>query len=646
MLRDEERRRVLEDWNGPRIAFDEDASLSALFDARVARTPDALALMARDTRVTYRELSARAERLARRLRSVGVGPESRVALCADRSVEMVAAVLAVLKAGGAYVPLDPAYPRERLTWMVEESRPSVLLARRHLADRLPPHAGTPTLWLEEDGPEGGEPLPPAPGGDALAYVIFTSGSTGRPKGVMATHKATLNRFAWMWRTFPFEPGEVCVVKTALSFVDSVWELLGPLLAGVPSVLLPDDTVKDPARLVDALEAGRVTRLVLVPSLLRALLEVPDVARRLPSLRSWVTSGERLPDELAARFRERMPHARLLNLYGSSEVAADATADEVTAGPVSIGRPIDNLRAYVLDGSLRPVPPGVRGELYVAGPGVARGYLGRPEATAERFMPEPFGQEPGARMYRTGDVARWRMDGRLEYLGRADDQVKVRGARVEPGEVEASLALHPAVTRVAVVAHESAPGEARLVAWVVLKPEQVLDASALRAFLKERLPDFMVPSAFEALESLPLTPSGKVDRRLLRARVAPTGNAAEYVAPATPEELTLAGIWTELLGRPRIGARDDFFALGGHSLMAAQIVSRVREALGVELPLTAVFESPTLAGLAEVVSRMAGSMQQLADAPIARVSRELDPASLDQLSDEELDALLDATEAES
>ncbi|RYZ41974.1 MAG: amino acid adenylation domain-containing protein [Myxococcaceae bacterium] len=646
MLREEERRQVLESWNGPRIAFDGDTSLSARFDAQAARTPDAVALMSGDTRVTYRELSVRAERLARRLRSVGVGPESRVALCADRSVEMVAAVLGVLKAGGAYVPLDPAYPRERLTWMVEESRPSVLLARRHLADRLPPHEGTPTLWLEEEGSEASELLPPAPGGDALAYVIFTSGSTGRPKGVMATHRATLNRFAWMWRTLPFEPGEVCVVKTALSFVDSVWELLGPLLAGVPSVLLPDDTVKDPARLVDALEAGRVTRLVLVPSLLRALLEVPDVARRLTSLRSWVTSGERLPDELAARFRERMPHARLLNLYGSSEVAADATADEVGAGPVSIGRPIDNLRTYVLDGALRPVPPGVRGDLYVAGPGVARGYLGRPEATAERFVPEPFAQEPGARMYRTGDVARWLTDGRLEYLGRADDQVKVRGARVEPGEVEAALSLHPAVTRVAVVAHEGAPGETRLVAWVVLKPEHVLEVPALRAFLKERLPDYMVPSAFESLEALPLTPSGKVDRRLLRARVAPTGNAAEYVAPATAEELALAGIWTELLGRPRIGARDDFFALGGHSLMAAQIVSRVRESLGVELPLTAVFESPTLAGLAEVVSRMAGSMQQLADAPIARVSRELDPASLEQLSDEELDALLDATESES
>nr|WP_279637131.1 non-ribosomal peptide synthetase [Corallococcus sicarius] len=646
MLREEERRQVLVEWNGPRTTFDGDASLSALFDAQVARTPDAVALMAGDTRVTYRELAARAERLARRLRSAGVGPESRVALCADRSPEMVAAVLAVLKAGGAYVPLDPAYPRERLTWMVEESRPSVLLARRHLADRLPPHADTPTLWLEEDGPEGGDALPPAPGGDALAYVIFTSGSTGRPKGVMATHRATLNRFAWMWRTFPFAPGEVCVVKTALSFVDSVWELLGPLLAGVPSVLLPDDTVKDPARMVEALEAGRVTRLVLVPSLLRALLEVPDVARRLTSLRSWVTSGERLPDELAARFRERLPQARLLNLYGSSEVAADATADEVGAGPVCIGRPIDNMRAYVLDGALRLVPPGVRGELYVAGPGAARGYLGRPEATAERFMPEPFGQEPGARMYRTGDVARWLTDGRLEYLGRADDQVKVRGARVEPGEVEASLALHPAVARVAVVAHESAPGEARLVAWVVLKPAQVLDAAALRAFLKERLPDYMVPSAFEALEVLPLTPSGKVDRRLLRARTAPTGNAAEYVAPATPEELALAGIWTELLGRPRIGARDDFFALGGHSLMAAQIVSRVREALGVELPLTAVFESPTLAGLAEVVSRMAGSMQRIADEPIARVSRDLDAAALEQLSDEELDALLDATESES
>ncbi|WP_324290034.1 non-ribosomal peptide synthetase/type I polyketide synthase [Pyxidicoccus sp. MSG2] len=646
MLHEEERRRMLDAGHGPRAAFDSEASLAALFDAQASRTPDAVALMAGDAKVTYRELAARAEGLARTLRNQGVGAESRVALCADRSVEMVAGVLAVLKAGAAWVPLDPAYPRERLAWMVEESRPAVLLARRHLADRLPPHDGIPVLWLEDGKAEAGEPLPPTVGGDALAYVIFTSGSTGRPKGVMATHRATLNRFAWMWRTVPFEPGEVCTVKTALSFVDSVWEVLGPLLAGVPAMLLSDDTVKDPARLVETMEQGRVTRLVLVPSLLRALLEVPDMGRRLASLRTWVTSGERLPEDLAARFRERLPHARLLNLYGSSEVAADATAGEVGEGPVSIGRPIDNLRAYVLDEALRPVPSGVRGELYVAGPGVARGYLGRPDATAERFLPDALGATAGARMYRTGDVARWMPDGRLEYLGRADDQVKVRGARVEPGEVEAVLAQHAAAARVAVVAHEASPGEARLVAWVVLKPGQTLDAAALRTFLKERLPDYMVPSAFEALESLPLTPSGKVDRRSLRARAAPTGNAAEYVAPATPEELALAGIWTELLGRTRIGARDDFFALGGHSLMAAQIVSRVREALGVELPLTAVFESPTLSGLADVVSRMAGSMKQLADAPIARVSRELDPSALEQLSDEELDALLDATDVES
>ncbi|MBZ4422890.1 amino acid adenylation domain-containing protein [Myxococcus sp. RHSTA-1-4] len=647
MLREEERRRVLEAGRGPEAVFDTEASLGALFDAQVTRTPDAPALLAGDTRVTYQELSARAERLARRLRQLGVGPESRVAVCADRSVEMVAGVLAVLKAGAAWVPLDSAYPRERLTWMVEESRPVVLLARRHLSERLPPHGEIPVLWLEDDGAEAGEPLPPTRGGDALAYVIFTSGSTGRPKGVMATHRATLNRFAWMWRAFPFDPGEVCAVKTALSFVDSVWEVLGPLLAGVPAVLLPDDTVLDPVRLVTALESHGVTRLVLVPSLLRALLEVPEVGRRLALLRTWMTSGERLPEELSARFRERLPHARLLNLYGSSEVAADATATEVGQGPVSIGRPIDNLRAYVLDGALRPVPEGVRGELYVAGHGVARGYLGRPDATAERFIPDPFAATPGARMYRTGDVVRWLPDGTLEYLGRADDQVKVRGARVEPGEVEAALAQHPAVARVAVVAHEASPGEARLVAWAVLKPGQALDAAAMRAFLKERLPDFMVPSAFEALEALPLTPSGKVDRRSLRARAAPTGNAAaEYVAPATPEELALAGIWSELLGRPRIGARDDFFALGGHSLMAARIVSRVREALGVELPLTAVFEAPTLAGMADVVSRLAGSMKELAGAPIARVSRELDPSALEQLSDEELDALLDATEVES
>ncbi|NPC79102.1 amino acid adenylation domain-containing protein, partial [Pyxidicoccus fallax] len=647
MLREEERRRVLEAGSGAQGAFDTEASLGALFDAQVARTPEAVALMAGDTRVTYRELSTRAERLARRLRQLGVNTESRVAVCADRSVEMVAGVLAVLKAGAAWIPLEPAHPRERLARLMEESRPAVLLARRHLSERLPPHGETPVLWLEDDGVDAGEPLPKTRGGDALAYVLFTSGSTGRPQGVMTSHRATLNRLAWMWRAFPFEPGEVCAVKTSAGFVDSVWELFGPLLAGVPAVLLTEDTVRDPARLVAALETHGVTRLGLVPSLLRAVLEVPDVGRRLAKLRTWMTRGERLPEGLSARLGERLPQARLLNLHGAPEVAADATAMEVGSGPVSLGRPIDNTRVYVLDGALRPVPEGVRGELYVAGPGVTRGYLGQPDATAEHFLPDAFSATPGARMYRTGDVVRWMADGRLEYLGRADDQMKVHGARVEPVEVEAALAGHPSVARAAVTAHEPAPGETRLVGWVVLKPGQVLDGAALRGFLKARLPDHMVPSAFEALETLPLTPGGKVDRRALQARPAPTGNAAaEYVAPATPEELALAGIWTELLGRSRIGAKDDFFALGGHSLMAARIASRVRDALGVELPLTAVFDAPTLAGMADVVSRLAGSMKELADAPIARTTRELDPSSLEQLSDEELDALLNATEVES
>ncbi|RJS17716.1 non-ribosomal peptide synthetase [Corallococcus sp. H22C18031201] len=648
MLCDEDRAAVIDLGRGPVHALDSESSLSALFEAQAARTPQSPALLTRSGPVTFGALSARVNRLASRLRAQGVGPEVRVGLFADRSVELVVGLLAVLRAGGAYVPLEPTHPRERLGWMVEQSRPGALLARRHLADRLPPHAGLPVLWLEDEAAAapGAAPLPPAPGGDALAHVIFTSGSTGQPKGVMATHRATLNRFAWMWRAYPFEAGEVGALTTGFGFVDAVWELLGPLLAGVPVVLPDEEGLKDPVRLVAELDAGAVTRVVLVPQVLRGLLEVPDMSCRLKALRLWVTSGERLPEDLAARFREQLPQARLLNLYGSSEVAGDATATEVGVGPVSIGRPIDNLRAYVLDAALRPVPIGARGELFIAGPGVSRGYLDRPDLTAERYVADPFSVEPGGRMYRTGDVARWRRDGQLEYLGRADEQLKVRGARLEPGEVEAALRSHPSVAEVAVVGREDVAGEVHLVAWLVLRPGHTLDVADVRGSLKQKVPDFMVPSTFAPVDALPLTTTGKVDRRALRDRDTPIGNAAAYVAPATHEERLLADIWSELLGRTGIGARDDFFALGGHSLMAARIVARVRESLGVELSLAAVFESPTLEGMASAVARLAGAMKRIADEPIARVSRELDANALEQLSDDELDALLDATEAES
>jgi amino acid adenylation domain-containing protein len=466
------------------------------------------------------------------------------------------------------------------------------------------------------GPEV-DPEPLAGPGD-LAYVIYTSGSTGQPKGVLAEHRGLVNRLAWMWRELPFGEGEVPCHKTRVGFVDSLAEVLGPLLAGVPAVVLPDDVAGEPALLVDELERHRVTRLVLVPSLLRALLdEVPDLDRRLPHLRLWVSSGEALPAALARQFRERLPGARLLNLYGSSEVAADATWHEATAdaatATVPIGRPVANMWAYVLGGGLEPVPVGVVGELWVGGVGVARGYLGRPELTGERFVADPF--RPGERLYRTGDLARRLEDGTLEFVGRVDEQVKVRGFRVELGEVEAALAAHPGVRACCCALR----GEA-LVGYVVAEAEEP-SPRELREHLVRVLPEHMVPSSFVWLAALPLSPNGKLDRGALPEPERGRDPRRGYRAPGTPAEERLVSIWAQVLGVPRVGVDDDFFAdLGGHSLLATQLVSRVRAAFQTELPLRTIFEAPTVAGQVEAIERLQAD-GAAATAPIARLERE-------------------------
>ena len=416
----------------------------------------------------------------------------------------------------------------------------------------------------------------------LAYVIYTSGSTGRPKGVQGLHSGAVNRFRWMWERYPFAPGEVHAQKTSLNFLDSLWEIFGTLLQGVPIVILDDDTLKDPRRLVRALDEHGVTRLVLVPSLLRVLLEEP--APLLPKLKICVTSGEALPVELWQRFRERMPHALLLNLYGSSEVSADATYEELhelDGDTVPIGRPIANMHAYVLDRRMRLLPPGAKGELYVGGVGLARGYHNRPELTAERFVEHPLG-----RLFRTGDLASWRDDGRLDYLGRADHQVKVRGFRVELGEVEAAIREHAGVTDAVVVKRDDA-----LVAYVVGATEGLL------AHVRHTLPDYMVPSRIVPLEKLPLTPSGKLDRNALPA---PDRAGRRSVAPRTETEAKVAEIFASVLGVQEVGVEDDFFELGGHSLLATQVISRVRHRLGADLPVAAMFASRTAAQLARVI----------------------------------------------
>ena len=601
LLRTDERRRIVHTWNATAANYPADRCIHTLFEAQAARTPAAVAVRDDVETLTFDELNARANRIAHTLRARGVRHGDVVGVLLPRSAETVAALLGVMKAGAAYLPLDPGYPKARLRFMLEDARPAALVTRATLEVALPPH-DAPTLRLDADlayAPAADPGVAVAPG-DA-AYVIYTSGSTGRPKGVVGTHRGAVNRFHWMWKAYPFEAGEVCAQKTSLGFVDSVWELFGPVLRGVPVVVIPEAGVRDPHHLLDALAAHGVTRLVLVPSLLRALLDAEsDLAARVPCLRLWVSSGETLMPDLVERFYASHPDAVLLNLYGSSEVAADAlcfdTRGRDVRDGVPLGRPIDNATAYVLDAHRQPVPVGVTGELYVGGAGPARGYLNRPELTAERFVPDPFSETPGARLFRTGDRVRYRPDGTILFAGRVDHQVKVRGYRIELGEIEAALRTHPAVREAAATVREDRPGDRRLAAYAA--GDGVGEAD-LRAHLRERLPGFMIPSDVVVLDALPRTPSGKVDRLALpEPGAASSGPAHGYVPPRNEAERELAALWAAVLGKARVGVEDDFFALGGHSLRAVEMLARVEARMGRRLPLAAVFEAPTVARLAK------------------------------------------------
>ncbi|MFG2026730.1 amino acid adenylation domain-containing protein [Streptomyces sp. NPDC048825] len=571
VLEESERQSVLGRWND--TAHDvEPTTLPELFRAQAARTPDALALVLGEQRLTYAELDSRVEHTARVLAGMGVGPEGTVAVALPRSVDLVVALLAVHRAGGAYLPLDADYPEERLALMVEDARPVCVIR-----DALP------------DGSAGELPL----GYDPLspAYVIYTSGSTGRPKGVVVPHQGIVNRLQWMQAAYELTGDDRVLQKTPSSFDVSVWEFFWPLITGATLVLARPEGHKDPAYLAELIQQQQITTVHFVPSMLQLFLEEPSAAQ-CTGLRRVMCSGEALPVPLANRFHQVLS-AELHNLYGPTEASVDVTAIEVRpeAESVPIGRPVWNTGVYVLDAGLRPVPPGVPGELYLAGVQLARGYLDRPGLTAERFVADPYG-EPGARMYRTGDLARWTADGTVEYLGRTDDQVKIRGFRIELGEVEAVLARHEAVAHAVVIPHDQ-----RLVAYIVPASDRAPESAALRAHTGAALPEHMVPAAFVAVDALPLTPNGKLDRKALPAPdfTAETGSGK---GPRTPREEILCGLFADVLGLERIGVDDDFFALGGHSLLAMRLVSRVRAALGVELALRTVFEAPTVARLAE------------------------------------------------
>ncbi|MFS2001981.1 amino acid adenylation domain-containing protein [Duganella sp. CT11-25] len=573
-----------------------------LFEEQVARDGAATALVCGAERLSYAQLNQRANRLAHHLRALGIGPDERVAICVERSVEMVVGLLAILKAGGAYVPLDPDYPAERLAYMLADSAPRALLTHSALRDRLAAGA-VPVLELDgleaalaglpDTNPERGALRP-----DHLAYVIYTSGSTGQPKGAMNQHDGVVNRLLWAQDTYQLTARDRVLQKTPMAFDVSVWEFFLPLLAGAQLVMARPQGHQDPQYLAEAIETAGITMLHFVPSMLQLFLPQAD-ARRCASLRRVLCSGEALPAALQQHFHRSLPDVELHNLYGPTEAAVDVTAWHCLPGQagssVPIGRPIANTAMYVLDRQGQPVPVGVAGELYIGGVQVARGYLNRHELTAERFVPDPFSGVPRARMYKTGDVGRWREDGAIEYLGRNDFQVKLRGQRIELGEIEARLMACEGVGEAVVVARGEG-GDMRLVAYLVPATGAQLEAAALRAALARQVAEYMIPGAFVMLEALPLTPNGKLDRKALSAPDASALAVREYAPPQGAAEEAIAAIWQELLGVEQVGRHDHFFELGGHSLMVIGMLERLRQR-GWHGDVRSVFGAPTLAELA-------------------------------------------------
>ncbi|NEE12789.1 amino acid adenylation domain-containing protein, partial [Streptomyces sp. SID7499] len=610
LLDEEERRRVLTEWQAPAVDAPP-ATLPQLFEAQAARTPDATAIVDGGIQISYAELDARANRLARLLIRQGVGPESVVGVCMERGAELVVALLAVLKAGGAYLPLDPAYPAERIAFLLDDAAPVVIVTTARPGTDLGPAVAPGTALIAVDTPEtaqalaaqDGTPLtdderrPPLP--HHPAYVIHTSGSTGRPKGVAVTHHDVTTLFAQTRPLFGFGPADAWSWFHSFAFDFSVWELWGALLHGGRVVVVPFTVSRSPRDFLDLLERERVTMLSQTPSAFYQLMAAEEARPAAVSgLRAVVFGGEALDPARLTGWWERHGSSgpRLVNMYGITETTVHVTFQELAphdaaAGSV-IGRGIPGLSVFVLDERLAPVPVGVAGEMYVGGGQLARGYLGRPGLTAERFVACPFA--PGLRMYRTGDRARWTEDGNLVFAGRSDEQVKIRGFRIEPGEVQTLLAEHPGVAQAAVVARQDTPGDVRLVAYVV--PADGGDdqlASEVREFAADRLPGYMVPTAVVVLDALPLTVNGKLDRKALPAPEYTTGAGR---GPSNAREEILCAAFAEVLGLETVGVDDDFFALGGHSLLAIQLVEVLREQ-GVSVSVRVLFDSPTVAGLA-------------------------------------------------
>jgi len=617
MLTEEEERRILVEWNDTRADHPRESCVHHLVEAQAARTPDSVAVVYQDRRLTYGELNAQANQLAHYLIKRGVGPEVPVGVCLERSLEMAVALLGVLKAGGACMPLDPDYPKERLTFMQEDAKAPVVLTQPGL---LPEPEGTETEVIhlapnwdaiqreEQHNPQSG--VKP----ENLAYVLYTSGSTGKPRGVLLTHGGLVNHNLTAIKLYGLTPKDRVLQFSSTSFDIAIEEIFPTWMSGGSVVLKTEEVSLEVTEFLRWIGEQGITVLDLPTAYWHDLVhQLPDLAEPFPAaLRLVVVGGEKASAVTFANWLKVVGNrVRWINTYGPTEASVIATAYEPGPSPGSpdglselpIGRPIANTQVYILDSHRRPVPVGVAGELYVGGCGVARGYLNRPELTTERFLPDPFRQEPGARLYRTGDLARYRSDGNIEFRGRSDHQVKIRGFRIELGEIETTLSRHPELREAVVIAWESEPGEKRLVAYLVPAGEARPTVSELRGFLKGKLPEYMVPSAFVMLKAMPLTPNGKVDRRGLPAPE--QGNSAPHEASAGPRdafESRLVEIWEEVLGTRPVGVRENFFELGGHSLLAVRLMHRMEKAFGKRLPIVTLFEAPTIVQLAEIFRR--------------------------------------------
>jgi surfactin family lipopeptide synthetase C len=622
VLSTDERAAAMSDTLRTSQARDRTETIASAFRSRVARSPGAVAYRLGKSSITYAELDARSAALAAELRAAGVDHGSPVGVCVEVSFDLPIALLGIVRAGGSYVPLDPTYPKARLAQIASDARPATIVATAQGESVMGDAgaAGARIIRVDRTSrtpPTGWTDAPVAPG-DA-AYIIYTSGSTGKPKGVRGTHCGAINRFSWMYRTRPFQSGERTCWCTTINFVDHVWEVFGPMLAGIETVVIPQEIVKDPRALIDHLAAHRVSRLVVVPALLEAILDhAPDLAKRAPSLRVVVSSGEALAATLAARLLDAAPKVELVNLYGSSEVAADVLAHSVTRedvilGRIPLGKPIDNAVVLLLDHDMQPSPPGSPGMIYVGGDPLADGYQGRPDLTAERFFPSPFPELGVPTVFKTGDLARRSRDGVVEYMGRADYQVKVRGFRIELGDVEQAITSHPEVGENVVIARRQG-SDNRLVAYVAPR-NGALDSADLRRYIQSKLPPFMVPSEFVVLEALPRTPNGKIDRAALPDPMKlRNGTATDVPAPGSTAAEIVA-LFRQVLGRDGIGQDDGFFELGGHSLLAVKLFALIEDRLKKRLPLATLMAAPTPRELSAIIDADASDEHRSPIVPI-------------------------------